>query len=255
VRIVSIWGVAFGLLLQLSAQTDWPVYGHDPASQRYSPIDQINTRNVAKLKQAWQYGVDPGGVDTSAANRLLSGTEAVPIMAGGLLYTPTVRHSIVALQPETGREVWKYELPNNVAAPLRGVTYWLGDKEHSPRIMAGLSDGRLIAIDAKTGKLAPGFGKEGTLDLRVGVTEKFPGAAYHMASPGAIFKQLIVTGAQGKEDDPDGPPIFSTRSRQNFSCSASPVNTSSARMLMRATGGGFDGNGCVGHVCSPGTSD
>jgi quinoprotein glucose dehydrogenase len=87
----------------------------------------------------------------------------VPIMIGGLLFSPTVNHTIVALQPETGTEVWK-----------------------------------LIALDAMTGKLVPGFAKEGTLDLREGVTQRFPKAPYHMSSPGAIYRNLIITGAQDR---------------------------------------------------------
>jgi len=188
----------------LFGQTDWPAYGHDPAGQRYSPLTQINVKNVSKLKLAWQYGIDPGSISLDAATRVLTSTEAVPIMAGGVLFTPTVHHSIVALEPETGKEIWKYDL-GSVGAPLRGVTYWEGDKQAPAEILAGTSDGRLIAINAKTGKLVPGFGQEGIVDLRTGVTEKFPNAPYHLASPGVIFRNLIVTGAQGKEDDPDGP--------------------------------------------------
>lgn len=191
--------------LELAAQTDWPAYGHDPAGQRYSPLAQINTRNVSKLRLAWQYGIDPGGVNLDAATRFLTSTEAVPIMVGGILYAPTLQHSIVALEPETGKEIWKYELGKAAGAPLRGVAYWQGDAGAPPQILAGTSDGRLLAINAKTGKLVPGFGKEGTVDLRVGVTEKFPAAPYHMSSPGMVYRNLIVTGAQGKEDDPDGP--------------------------------------------------
>src|SRR5271154_715671 len=113
----------------LYGQADWPTYSHDAAGQRYSPLAQINTKNVAKLKLAWQYGLDPGSISLDAATRLLTSTEAVPIMAGGVLYTPTVHHSIVALEPETGKEIWKYDLGASVAAPLRGVTYWEGDKQ------------------------------------------------------------------------------------------------------------------------------
>jgi quinoprotein glucose dehydrogenase len=189
----------------LYSQTDWPVYGHDQSGQRYSPLTKINVRNVSKLRMAWQYGIDPGSVNLDAATRFLTSTEAVPIMAGGILYAPTLNHTIVALEPETGKEVWKYDLGKAAGAPLRGVTYWQGDSGAPAQILAGTSDGRLIAINAKTGKLVPGFGNEGTVDLKAGVTEKFPGAPYHMASPGMIYRNLIVTGAQGKEDDPDGP--------------------------------------------------
>jgi quinoprotein glucose dehydrogenase len=188
----------------LTAQTDWPAYAHDLAGQRYSPLTQINTSNVGKLKLAWQYGNDPSRIDLNPTTRALTATEAVPIMVDGVLFTPTVHHTIVALDPEAGREIWKYDL-GKVAAPLRGVTYWRGDKNGPAEILAGTSDGHLIAINARTGKLVPGFGTEGSLNLRQNVTERFPDAAYHMSSPGLIYRNLIITGAQGKEDDPDGP--------------------------------------------------
>ena len=187
-----------------AAQQDWPFYGHDAAGQRYSPLTQINLGNVSRLAPAWQYGIDPGGSNTDPANRVLGGTEAVPVMGGGMLYTPTVHHSIVALEPETGKEIWKYDL-GKAAPTLRGVTYWQGDQQSPAQIFSGTSDGQLIAINAKTGKLVPGFGKEGVVDLRAGVVGKFADAAYHISSPGAIYRNLIITGAQGKEDDPDGP--------------------------------------------------
>jgi glucose dehydrogenase len=189
----------------LYPQTDWPAYGHDPAGQRYSPLAKINIRNVSRLRLAWQYGIEPGGVNLDAATRFLTSTEAVPIMVGGILYAPTLQHSIVALDPETGKEIWKYDLGKAAGAPLRGVTWWQGDGQAPPQILAGASDGRLIALNAKTGKPVPGFGNEGTVDLRAGVADKFPGAPYHMSSPGIVYRNLIVTGAQGKEDDPDGP--------------------------------------------------
>src|ERR1700752_96991 len=201
-RTFALLTFIFGPLLY--SQTDWPVYAHDPSGQRYSPLTQINTKNVARLKLAWQYGNDPTGIDLNPTTRALTATEAVPIMADGVLFTPTVHHTIVALDPQTGREIWKYDL-GKAAAPLRGVTWWRGEKNAPAEILAGTSDGRLLAINAKTGKLVPGFGTEGSLNLRQGVTEKFPDAPYHMSSPGVIYRNLIITGAQGKEDDADGP--------------------------------------------------
>jgi len=201
-RVVLLAGLALPLL---HAQKDWPGYNGDPGGQRYSALTQINTKNVTRLKPAWQYGVDPTGIDVSSGEaRAATATEAVPVMAGGLLYTPTRNRTIVALDPETGKEVWKYSL-GRTGAPLRGVTFWSGDQDHPAQILAGTMDGRLLAINAKTGMLVPGFGNEGAVDLRPGVADKFPNAPYHMGSPGAIFRNLIITGAQGKEDDPDGP--------------------------------------------------
>jgi glucose dehydrogenase len=189
---------------QLYGQGNWASYGYDQKGQRYSPLAQIDTRNVSKLARAWQYGIDPSANEANPENRALTTSEAVPIMVDGMLYTPTVHHSIVALEPESGEEIWKYDL-GKASGTLRGVTYWQGDKDHPPQILAGTSEGHLLALNAKTGKLISGFGKDGVVDLRAGVTEKFPNMPYHMSSPGAIYRNLIITGAQGKEDDPDGP--------------------------------------------------
>jgi quinoprotein glucose dehydrogenase len=183
---------------------DWRGYGYDATGRRFSPLTQINARNVSQLRPVWKYGIASGAGDANPANRLASTTEAVPIMVGGLLYTPTIQHNIVALEPETGEEVWKYDL-GKASGTLRGVTYWQGDRNSPPQIFVGTSEGALVALDAKTGKLVPGFGDKGMVDLRPGVTQQFPDAPYHISTPGVIYRNLIITGAQGKEDDPDGP--------------------------------------------------
>jgi glucose dehydrogenase len=197
-RIVAgaaLFVAAFAAAPALS-QKEWPAYGRDQDGQRHSPLTQINAKNVAQLKLAWQYDVEPNGARGN--------TEAVPIMIGGMLYVPTASRTIVALEPETGKEIWKYDL-GRVGAPLRGVTNWGGDKQVPAEILAGTNDGKLIALNAKTGRLVPGFGNEGVVDLRPGVADKFPKAPYHISSPGAIWRNLIITGAQGMEDTPDGP--------------------------------------------------
>ena len=183
---------------------DWTTFSYDESGQRYSPLNQINTTNVSQLKLAWQYGLSGQGGDANPANRLESTSEAVPIMADGVLYAPTIQHSIVALEPETGEETWKYDL-GKASGTLRGVTYWRGDATHAPEILVGTSEGTLIALDAKTGKPVNNFGKNGVVDLRPGVADAFPNAPYHISTPGVIYRNLIITGAQGKEDDPDGP--------------------------------------------------
>src|SRR5229473_1924559 len=154
---------------------DWRGYGYDATGRRFSPLKQIDTGNVSRLRPVWKYGIASGAGDANPANRLASTTEAVPIMVGGILYTPTIQHNIVALEPETGEELWKYDL-GKASGTLRGVTYWQGDTDAPPQIFAGTSDGALIALDAKTGKLVPEFGDKGIVDLRPGVTEKFPDA-------------------------------------------------------------------------------
>ncbi len=184
------------LSAQSPSPSGWETYSGDAQGRRYSPLTQINTQNVSRLKLAWQYGV----ASTNAVGR----SQAIPILVHGLLYTSTARRTIVALDPATGAEVWRYEIEKG-AAPNRGVSYWPGDRGLTPRILAGTTDGRLLALDAATGKLVPTFGDHGAIDLRVGVAEKFPTLPYMMASPGLIYRNLIVTGAQGQEDNSEGP--------------------------------------------------
>src|SRR5215467_6834217 len=135
----------------------WDTYAGDAQGRRYSPLTQINTKNVSTLKLAWQYGVaDATAGSVNAAGR----SQAVPIVVGGVLYTSTTRRTIVALDPATGREIWKYELEKG-GAPNRGVSYWRGDGEAPARIFAGTTDGRLLALNAATGKPVATFGDDG----------------------------------------------------------------------------------------------
>jgi quinoprotein glucose dehydrogenase len=187
-----------------SRSAGWPSYAGDPQGRRYSPLTQITTKNVSRLKLAWQYGVAQPDAGTGSTVNAVGRSQAVPILVGGVLYTSTARRTIVALDPATGKEIWKYELEKG-GAPNRGVSYWPGDGRLPPRILAGTSDGRLLALDAATGKPVATFGDQGAIDLRAGVAAKFPRMPYMMASPGLIYRNLIVTGAQGQEDNPEGP--------------------------------------------------
>jgi quinoprotein glucose dehydrogenase len=173
---------------------DWPIYGRDAGGTRYSPLDQINTQNVRRLRRAWVYHTEERG----------RAWEVTPIMAGGLLYLATQNQKIVALEPESGKEVWKFD-PKSAPRELRGVTYWPGDAATPARIFFGTSDGRLIALDARIGALAKAFADNGTLDLRAGITDKFPRAAYGVTSPPAIYRNVLIVGPSTPEGPSLGP--------------------------------------------------
>src|SRR5438309_5853173 len=97
-RILRLLIAASATLAALQAQTDWPVYGHDPGGMRYSPLDQINTKNVTRLKPAWIYHTGDKGRQF----------ETTPLVIGGRMYLSTQLDRIVALEPETGKEIWSY---------------------------------------------------------------------------------------------------------------------------------------------------
>jgi len=149
---------------------DWPTYNRDLAGTRYSPLTQINTGNVSKLKQAWSYRLRPEpGVAVPAVDKPASSIEIfqeiTPIVVNGVMYMPS-GNRVVALEPETGKEIWRYELPEGLAS-FRGVAYWPGDGGVPPRILF-TSLKKLIALEAKTGKLDIEFGNNGHVDLEIG---------------------------------------------------------------------------------------
>ncbi len=148
---------------------EWPHYTGDLAGTRYSPLDQINAENFNKLEVAWRFKTDNLG--TRPEYKL----EGTPLMVKGMLYaTAGTRRSVVALKADTGELVWvhaEFEGQRAVNAPRqlsgRGLSYWTDGKEE--RILYVTTGYRLIALDAKTGNRVPSFGKDGVVDLKVGV--------------------------------------------------------------------------------------
>ena len=105
---------------------DWPMYNYDLAGTRHSPLTQINTRNVGTLAPAWSYKL---GKDRTAGT-ISGGSEFTPIVVGGVMYV-AASDRVVALEPDTGKETWRYTLKNG-APSRRGVTYWPGDATAPP---------------------------------------------------------------------------------------------------------------------------
>src|ERR1700692_1969538 len=95
--------IILGSSLYAQSAGDWPMYNRDEAGTRYSPLTQINTKNAAKLTQAWSYGLK--GEATGRGAPRASGSEATPVVVNGILYMPAAGR-IVALDPDTGKEIW-----------------------------------------------------------------------------------------------------------------------------------------------------
>jgi quinoprotein glucose dehydrogenase len=195
--VIFVTGLASLGFSQVAPQIgDWPEYGRDPGGSRYSPLTQINTTNVDHLDRAWTYHTGESG----------RSFEATPILVNNVLYFSTQKHNVVALNPETGAEIWKYDIKATTALrESRGVAYWPGDKQTPPRILFGTGDGRLIALNAKTGELITSFGINGNVDLRLGVADKFPKASYAISSPPTIFRDVVIVGPATQEGPSLGP--------------------------------------------------
>src|SRR6266513_1946612 len=198
------------LALTMSAQ-EWRFYGGDASGTRYSPLKQINRQNVKNLKRVWTYHmgeVDRGGNETDQHN--IAPFESTPIVIEGVLYFSTPSNRVIALDAETGQEIWQFDPQAGRTGPRqffqhRGVAYWQSKTGGEGRILYGTFDARLIALDAKTGKPCREFGKDGTVDLRAGVADAYPRAEYSVTSPPAIYQDLVITGAAVPEYPAKGP--------------------------------------------------
>ncbi|WP_314404549.1 membrane-bound PQQ-dependent dehydrogenase, glucose/quinate/shikimate family [Stenotrophomonas rhizophila] len=214
---------------------DWAAYGRNNAATRFSPLQQITPDNVAKLEQAWLFR-------TGDLPQKRWGAETTPLKVGDTLYLCTARNQLVALNAADGTERWRFDpkikdksIPYTAAC--RGVSYYevpataqqaanadvaadlasgqsqvpvltqLPRSACSARIIEGTLDGRLIAVDAATGKPCAGFGNNGQVDITLGMGDS-PAGYVSITSPPAIVQGVIVTGHQvldgQRRDAPSG---------------------------------------------------
>jgi len=123
---------------------EWMSYGRDYNEQRYSPLKQIDADNVARLGLAWYADLAERG----------GSYETTPIVVDGEIFITTPWSKVYAFDAKSGEQLWKYDpkVPGEYAVKLccgivnRGVAVWMG------KVIWGTLDGRLIAVDAKTGK-------------------------------------------------------------------------------------------------------
>jgi len=158
--------------------TDWLTYGRTYSEQRFSPLKQIDTNNVRNLGLAWWYEMK--------VNR---GVEATPLVADGVMYVTSAWSMVYALDAKTGRELWFYdprvprERGQRVCCDVvnRGVALWHG------KVYVGTIDGRLIALDARTGT---------PVWERVTVDQTLP---YSITGAPRVARNLVFIGNGGAE--------------------------------------------------------
>ena len=146
---------------------DWPTYNRDLAGTRYSPLDQIDTGNVASLEEVWSYRFHPedGFIEGPSPAELFQ--QVTPIVVDGVMYL-AAGNRVVALRPETGGEIWRHELAEGLAS-FRGVAYGPATDARGARIyFTSLS--KVVALNAETGERDPAFGDGGEAALRIPYT-------------------------------------------------------------------------------------
>jgi len=176
----------------LQAQPGWPGYGRDKGAQRYSPLAQINTGNVSKLIPAWTFSMQREGVPFRPS-------ESIPLVVDGIMYLSWPFNHVAAIESETGKIIWEFVARSGFSGrdgSMRSLEYWPGDAQSPPRILFATEEAELIALDAKTGKPVPGFGREGIVNLKTAeVMNGFPTFHYGVSSAPFIVGDLVITGS------------------------------------------------------------
>ena len=185
---------------------EWTAYAGDGSGSHYSKLAEITTANVMKLQVAWSFHT--GDVSDGSELPAHSSFETTPLVVGGKMYITTPFSRLIALDPETGKQLWAFDpkIDMDMTYPLfvnRGAAWWSDGT--SRRIFLGTLDGRLFSIDPDTGKPDNQFGKNGFVDLRPGVAEDYPDKHLGMTSPPVIYKDVVICGSITADAEPQGP--------------------------------------------------
>jgi len=186
---------------------EWRAYGRDVLGSRWSPLAEITRENVSRLEPAWTYHTGETAPEFAGRRRQRS-LEVTPLVADGRMFISTPLGRVMALDPETGRELWKFDpkVDRNITFgdfTSRGVSYWVDARGPAQigsacvrRVIVATIDGRLIALDAERGAPCSAFGTGGTVDLRASLRNKpEESSEYEVTSPPAIVNDIIVVGS------------------------------------------------------------
>ncbi len=187
-----------------SAASAWPQYGGSAAGTRYADAGQITPDTVPALAEAWRFRT---GDATDGGEDPASHFKATPILVAGRLVFSTGFNRVIALDPGTGREVWRFDpgvdftVRYSEMYTSRGVTSWedsasegTGAGPCSTRIFLATLDARLIALDGRTGRPCEDFGKAGSVDLSRGV-KHFRRGEYSVTTPATVVGDVVVVGS------------------------------------------------------------
>ncbi|MGK7870299.1 membrane-bound PQQ-dependent dehydrogenase, glucose/quinate/shikimate family [Falsiroseomonas sp. E2-1-a20] len=204
---------------------EWHAYGRTGLGQRFSPLDQITPVNVAALEQAWSYRT--GDVRGRPWEPVETTFQVTPLKIGNRLFLCTPHQSVIALDADTGREIWRtnLQLRDDLALQhltCRGLSYHERRADapapapaaspaaapvEVPQAAEGnatiadcprklympTADGRLVALDPETGGICTGFGEGGQVNLWRNMPNARAGG-YYSTSPVVATQRLVIIG-------------------------------------------------------------
>jgi quinoprotein glucose dehydrogenase len=167
---------------------DWSTYNGGVTGDHYSPLDQIATDNVRRMKEVWRFDVgDDGGVQVN------------PLVVGRALYGYGPTLQVVALDGATGKQLWQFNSGIVGRQPSRGFTYWSDGKES--RLFAYIMN-FLYALDPASGKPIRAFGENGRLDMRKDLDSDYTQNTVALTTPGVLYGDLLILGFRAPETNP-----------------------------------------------------
>jgi quinoprotein glucose dehydrogenase len=195
---------------------EWHSYGGDTGNTRYSPLDQINADNFNTLEVAWRFKTDNLGPQPEYRY------QSTPLVVDGTMYvTGGSRRSVVALDAASGELLWVHRLDEGeraAAAPRRlsgrGLAYWSDGFEE--RILYVTPGYRLVALDAATGQVIPGFGDNGMVDLKLDndqPVDDLVTAEFGLHAAPTVAGNTVIVGASHQ---PGGSPRFREHEKGNI---------------------------------------
>ncbi len=180
----------------------WIHFGGNPNGDRFVNTSQINTENVNQLELAWMYRASEKSIN-GELEPSSSTVETTPIKVNDSLYFCTSANVLISLDADSGKENWRFDPDvNRDAVPhlvCRGVAYHESKNTEDAelcngRLLMATIDDRLLAIDAETGRLCPGFGDDGSVDLKDGLGKVLPGYHY-VTSPPTVVADIAIVGS------------------------------------------------------------
>jgi glucose dehydrogenase len=169
-------------------QREWRDYAGGPDSSRFVAATDITRSNVNELQVVWTY---PSGQ-----------TDFNPLVVRGVVYGLGPNNSFVALDAATGKQIWIHEGVRGFN--VRGVNYW-ESKDGRDRRLIFSANNFLQELDAQTGKPISSFGKDGRVDLRVGLDRDPSTVNQQSRTPGRVFENLIILGSATNQDYDSAP--------------------------------------------------
>jgi quinoprotein glucose dehydrogenase len=176
---------------------EWPHFGGDLGSTRYSALDQINARNFGSLEIAWRYST--ANLGPTPEFRF----QSTPLVVGGVLYTTGgSRRAVTALDAATGEQLWVFSLnegARGVGAARRlsgrGLAFW--QKGSDKRVVYVTPGYQLIALNAETGRPIERFGDGGIVDLWKSMDQgdDWDKSQIGTHSPPTIANDVVIVGA------------------------------------------------------------